>query len=628
MRTLIKNILTVLALPFILCLSSCNDFITLTPKDQYTEDQVFENAGLTQALINSIYNFVIDGAREETLTGLTDDAYFTHNYGQIAINEANVSESDLQWYGSTRNNCPFRWSEVYKGIYYANLVLKNIDNVPPDNDYDLGIMKGETYFLRAYLYAQLVRGFGGVPLVTETYGLEDLDQVRIPRSNVGDCLDFILKDIDAALALLPETAKLGRATTGAATALKARICLHIASPLFADRTINTLDLNQYNGDRKALYQQALSAAKDVIESEQYSLVDCRAATVEEIADKYHKVAISNNSEMIFTKQFASSRVVNNLPIQHGPNGYHNWSGTTPTHDLAMSFEMEDGTLFEGLRKVGDSQSGSSPYVGREPRFYANIGHDGAVWGRKRPADSYPLDPTPLGNLQCGVYEVSDGVNVTVNLPEDTIEFKGTYGIDTRQGPIEDWNGSWTGYYEKKIVDTSVDGQNFPQVVPWPHIRLAEMYLIAAEACIELDRLDEAATYLDALRERIGRPDTKTTLARRGLSSNKEDMTAFLRHERRSELSFEDSRYFDVRRWMIASETNNKTLTGITVFARLKPGKTQNRPYVRSEDTWNYHYYVRDLSFRENRKWDDKMYFAPINRDELRRNPELVQNPGM
>jgi hypothetical protein len=456
-----------------------------------------------------------------------------------------------------------------------------------------------------------------------------LDNISIPRSNVNDCLAFILQDIDNALPLLPETAALGRLTKGVAIGLKARISLHIASPLFADRTINKLDVNQYNGDRNALYRQALASAKELIEGGNYALVDCRGGSIDDIANKYHLIALSNNDEMIFTKQFASSKVKNNLPLQHGPNGYHNWSGTTPTQDFVMSFEMEDGSLSDGgLVKVGDSRVGN-PYNGREPRFYANVGFDGSVWGRKRPSDAFPLDPTLLGNLQCGTYELSDGVNVTVNLPDGSaVNFTGAYGIDTRQGPIEDWNGSWTSYYEKKLIDTSVDGQNFPQVVPWPHMRLAEMYLIAAEACIELDQLEEAAGYLDALRTRIGRPDTKATLAVRGQAFNKADMREFLRHERRSELSFEDSRYYDVRRWMLASETNNKELTGITVFARLKAGKTQNRPYVHNEDTWDYHYYVRSLSFRENRKWDDKMYFAPIKRDELRRNTALVQNPGM
>ena len=84
--------------------------------------------------------------------------------------------------------------------------------------------------------------------------------------------------------------------------------------------------------------------------------------------------------------------------------------------------------------------------------------------------------------------------------------------------------------------------------------------------------------------------------------------------------------FKFRRFPVINK--NKELTGMTIFARFKSGKTANRPYVRDADTWDYYYYVRSLSFREKRKWDDKMYFAPISRDEINRSDKkMVQNPG-
>lgn len=612
--------------------SSCSDFLDITPSTEYLEEDVFAEASLTQAFVNSLYDQIKHGALEHTTTGLTDDAYFTHNYGQLPVNEANVSESDLQWYDN--DNCPFKWSHRYKGIRYANNILKNIDNVPPKEGYDLEVMRGEAHFLRAYLYADLVRGFGGVPLMTEVYELEDAEKMKIPRNTVKECLEYIVADCEAAEKLLPVTvpdSKLGRATSGAATALKARILLQIASPLYADRTVNTLPVNQYDGDRTALYRAAKEAAVKVIESGIYQLVDCRGGTSSERAEKFKKIIITKtNSEQIFARQFGVQKdPKNNLPIQHGPNGYHNWSGTTPTHDLVMAFEYEDGTLPEGLTKIADFTD-DNPYNGREPRFYATVGTDGNEWGRPRPADAKGLDPTPMGRLQCGYYEVTDGdANIILELPNgEKISFKGMNGIDTRQGPIEDWNGSWTGYYERKLIDTSVDGQYYPQEVPWTYIRLAEMYLIAAEASVELGELDDAAKYLDAIRGRIDIPDTKTTLERRGKSFSQADLREFVRRERRVELAYEDFRYYDVRRWMIAPETNNKTLTGILVYALLKEGQTQNKPYIHNEDKYNYFYHVKDLSSREKRKWDNKMYFAPIKRDEINRNPNLKQNPGM
>ena len=141
-------------------------------------------------------------------------------------------------------------------------------------------------------------------------------------------------------------------------------------------------------------------------------------------------------------------------------------------------------------------------------------------------------------------------------------------------------------------------------------------------------MDEAVKYIDALRNRIEIKDTKAALIAQGKSFTQEDMREFVRHERRVELAYEESRYYDIRRWMIAPQTNNKQITGIQVVGLLKPGKTATKPYIHNEDVWDYNYYVIDLSFREARKWDNKMYFAPIKREEMRRNQNLVQNPGM
>ena len=101
---------------------------------------------------------------------------------------------------------------------------------------------------------------------------------------------------------------------------------------------------------------------------------------------------------------------------------------------------------------------------------------------------------------------------------------------------------------------------------------------------------------------------------------------FQRQQRRVEFAYEQHRYFDVRRWMIAPESGNKPLTGIIVEGILKPGQTSMKPYIHNEEKYDYYYYVNDLSSRETRKWMDKMYFAPIHQDEIRRNTNLVQNP--
>lgn len=640
MKNKIKYICLSAATGLTLTLGSCSDFMDLTPEDQYNEPLVWADAELTKTVVNDVYSYVCDIAQEVNTSAWTDDAFFTHVYGCRDINEATVSPSNLGAYD--RDDCPFKWSKQYKGIYRANLVLANIDNVPEKTGVDLNILKGETYFLRAYMYTELLRGFGGVPIVDKVYSIEESATLELPRANVEAVKDFILKDIEQAVKLLPEQqigTNLGRATKGAAQALKARLLLHLASPLYADRSVNTLECNQYKGDRQALYQEALEAAKEVINNDNYALIDCNAPTIKEIASKFHDIIITNNEETIWSKQYvnkdlnADNWVRNRVALLHGPNGYHNWAGTAPTHDLAMAFEIEDGSLPQGLSKPGESTN-ANPYKNREPRFYATIGYDGAEWGRPRASDGAVFDATPLGNLQFGYYELSKGDSVKAifsvddeNKPIKTEGFKGMVGVDTRMGQIENWNGTYTGYLEKKLIDGSVAASehNF-QTCPMPYLRLAEMYLIAAEACIELNKLDEATTYLDDLRSRIGRPNTKATLSVRGKTFNQNDLREFLRHERRVELAYEESRYYDVRRWMIVPETSSKKLTGVSIVGRLKPGKTASLPYVHDEDVYDYTWTVLNLNYIEKRKWDKKMYFAPIKLDEMLRNKAIDQNP--
>ncbi len=627
----LKHIFIALAFGSTISLTSCSDFMDITPTDQYSEDMVFSDPALTQAFVNNLYLYVRHGALEHTLDGLTDDAYFTHNYGQKPVNEATVSESDLQWFNNWNN--PFRWVDRYMGIRYCNIIIQNIDQVPPKSGFDLDQMRGEAHLIRAWLYTELIRGYGGVPLVDEVFDMNDIEGMQKPRNTMDECLDFIVRDCEMAEQLLPETVddnNLGRVTKYVATGLKARALLHVASPLYADRSINTLSVNHFSGDRSSTYRKAKEAAVQVINSSIFSLVDCTGGDNIARANKWNNMMTSLNNEQMFVRLFSTEAGDKNwLGLQHGPNGYHNWAGTTPSQDLVMAFEYEDGTIGTGMTKVGDYQLGN-PYNGREPRFYATVGTDGNEWGRPRPSDAQGLDPTPLGRLQCGYYEVNDGdANIELALPNgQTVKFKGMNGIDTRQGPIEDWNGSWTGYYERKLIDPAVDAQYYPQSVPWTFMRLAEMYLIAAEAAIENNELEEAAGYLDAVRGRIGIKTTREALTAQGKSFNQADMREFVRHERRVEFAYENNRYFDIRRWMIGDECGNKQLTGVLVYGLLKPGQTQMKPYIHNEDKYDYHYWIKDLSGREARKWDNKMYFAPIKRDEINRNPNLVQNPGM
>ena len=262
--------------------------------------------------------------------------------------------------------------------------------------------------------------------------------------------------------------------------------------------------------------------------------------------------------------------------------------------------MMDGTKFDW----SNPEEKAHPYVNRDPRFYATVMYDGADW-KPRPADVVGKDPN--NQLQTGYYD--DGAGGTVN------------GIDTRESPIENWNGSRTHYYTRKFIDPNpalADNQSNAQVIPWPFIRYTEMVLDYVEACIETGDEGTARDWLNKIRFRAGMPaieDAGTALRDR------------YRNERRVELAYEEHRYHDARRWMIPTQTVGRGIKTINVTASLKPGKTALVPYKHDESVYDYTYTVVDNTENETRTWNDKMYFRPISRDEMSRNIKLIQNPG-
>ncbi|HXS57742.1 MAG TPA: RagB/SusD family nutrient uptake outer membrane protein [Hanamia sp.] len=285
-------------------------------------------------------------------------------------------------------------------------------------------------------------------------------------------------------------------------------------------------------------------------------------------------------------------------MANGPNGYHNWAGNSPIQQFVDDYEMMDGTKFSW----SDPAQKAAPYVGRDPRFYATVLYDGAPW---KPRDKISGNVDPANQIQVGSYQVGTGMIA---------------GLDTRQSSIENWNGSWTGYYMKKFIDPDpnlVDNTT-RQYIPWPFFRYTEAVLNYVEASIELGQEDVAKTWLNKIRFRAGMP--AITLSGAALRDE-------YRNERRIEMAYEEQRFHDARRWMIAPATLGRKLVYMSVTGMLKSGATAPSPYRRDETKYNYTYLPVEDNSLENRQWVDKMYFLPITRDEITKNDKLVQNPG-
>jgi len=594
--------------------TACNtDFLNTKPLGEATSDDVWKDQALTEAFVNNIYNGLSSGGFLETmLSSATDETMFTHNYGLKNMVEATISPTDAE-YVTTRGT--FQWGPLYKNIRACNTFFENVNRVPFEKTAVGERLRGETYFLRAYFYHQLVRAYGAVPLIDTVYKLDDKDYTK-ERATFAECVDHIVRDCDSAAKYLHGkenvTAK-GRATEGGALALKSRILLYAASDLHDIPTAATKSaliagaqkpeyLGYTSGDRTERWQKAKNAAKAVIDLGTYSLASPHPASASEASANYNAMFLKDNSESIFSRYFLNdkSEPGGQIGLYNGLNGYHNWSGNTPTQSIVDDYEMADGTPFSWSNPVHKA----SPYANRDPRFYASILYDGAEW-RQRPADVTAKDPA--NQVQTGSYEVWDAGSGRV-IPNP--------GLDTRQGPVEDWNGSFTGYYFKKFIDPSVDAQYFRQEVPYPFFRYTEVLLNYIEACIELGEDAEARTNLNAIRTRAGMPD---------INSGGAALKAAYQHEREIEMFLEEQRFFDVRRWMIAPATIGRPLRGISISAKLKPG---NQVTIYKYDPTRYDYtYTPVTLVNENRLWLDKMYFMPIQRDEINRNSKLVQNPG-
>jgi hypothetical protein len=308
-------------------------------------------------------------------------------------------------------------------------------------------------------------------------------------------------------------------------------------------------------------------------------------------------AVASTNELLFMRTFTLERVENGMRhgLEHGPNGYNNWAGNTPIQQLVDDYEMMDGTKFDWNNPAHKAD----PYMNREPRFYASILYDGAPWKPRGRAED------PVNEIQTGTYFVT-----TSKFP----------GLDTRQGPIENWNGSHTGYYIRKFIDAdpAIRDNTTPQTVPWPFFRYTEAIFNYVEACIELGQDVEALIWLNKIRFRAGMPAlTETGLALKQRYQN----------ERRIEMVYEEQRYHDARRWMIAPQTLGRKVKYIDIVATLKAGATAPVPYRKDKTKFDYVYTPIENNTLENRQWLDKMYYRPITLGEVQRNGKLIQNPG-
>lgn len=475
-------------------LCSCNDdFLDRAPGVNLDEDKVFRNFESANKYHADIYMSlqkgfnVLGDFNPAPLACATDEA--DSRYGWHTSNAFNVGQYDGIDNQIGRN---------YEGIRKTNVFLSKKDIIPfPNNDVK-NRMIGETYFLRAFFFHQVVKRYGGMPNLTDKI-LSPSDNMNIERSSYMDCVGLILADLEEAIKLLPvkvQDNEQGRAVKGAAMALKARVLLYAASPLW--------DSQNTNSDKWELAYKAAKAVIDLKDNDglnAYDLLDFGGG-----ADDYERVFLQRpdegNPEVIFwynAKQvgFSSDEIKVWAPsgADFGGSG-----AVAPTQNFVDLFEMSNG---KPINEEGSGYDPQNPYKNRDPRFYKTIIYDGSVW---------------------------QGVTTELYLG-------GKHRTDKKD--------AITGYFVRKYLPESVRERSSNQAYHnWIYFRLAEMYLNYAEALNETLTKPNTEVYnaINAIRLRSGMPKLPDNLSR-------DEMRARIKNERAIELSFEEHRWWDVRRWM-------------------------------------------------------------------------------
>jgi hypothetical protein len=463
----------------------------------------------------------------------------------------------------------YYWNRGYTYIRKINVFLEKMAAPGALQFSDKPSLVAETKFLRAFVYFNLIERFGGVPIITQAYELKDVGSVSFKRSSFDDCVAFIEKDLDEATPDLQAKyasgdAKYGRATQDACHALRSRLLLYAASPLF----------NPANDRQK--WQKAADAAAVFINNN-----DKGYTLYPDYRKLFNMPSGAAQNEFIFARNFTTTNghqaPMNNLGRRYGAYGGW-WASNGPSQNLVDDYDMKNGEqpfTWTGNLQTLNPASGydpNHPYWNRDPRFDASIIHDSTIYH----GDLFEMWISANGGDK--------------------------WGFDSWKQSSDNPRG---GYIIKKFMpdDGPLNWQT-TYTIPWPHFRLAEIYLNYAEAKFELGDEATCRDYISKVRARVGMPAIPASVTGEALRQR-------LYNERRIELAFESHRFFDIRRWKIANIIENRPVRGMDIVKDLTTGTTSYNP----------------VQLLVKNPYQDKMNLLPIETSEIRRNPDLTQTTG-
>lgn len=566
-------------------LASCADILDKKPLTEISDNDLWSDPALLKAFVNSRYNQVGVNGAESMQSSIVDETELTWLRGCETHNFARLSPTDLgrmngAWWGWDNRS----WSTKWTNISNCNIFFERVDNVGFTDEAEKTKLVGQVRFIRAFEYWDLIARWGAMPIITKSFSINDRDEIVDQKRNTyKECIDFLVGELDQAAKELPANWSgddYGRATSVAALALKSRILLYAASPLMnEDVKIPEVGYTTPEPDRWQKAAKAATEALDAAQAAGYELYNLDG----DPSKNYQMIFMDNtaaNKETLFARMGTNSaggESISSCDQYNNPNGYGGWGGNCPLQELVDAYEVvKDGVASKF--DWNNPEEKANPYANRDPRFYATILYDGAKWMTRNVETYFDVDSN--GNITGG-------------------------GKDTKFGN-DSWNASPTGYNMKKFMDEgyALNSWNFC-ARNWIHLRMAELYLNKAEALYHTGDEEGAREALKPVRQRAGMPAVTATGA---------DLLEAIKNKRRIEFAFEEHRYFDVRRWKEAPKYFGSTVHAITIKKYPDGKKTYEVDKLRSD-------------VGGDRKWDDKMYWLPISKSEMDKNPNLVQNPG-
>lgn len=604
----IKNILVV-SLATLFMVSNCADFLDRDPDTILSDDQVFGDAVMITSVLSNFYGRITWGQH-------IDDSY-----SYTILDEASRSDSgpdnrqgfeDDRWrvydYTLLRN-----LNQFLKGVRATSVLSPELQKQ----------LEGEARFIRAWLYFNMCRGMGGMPIVGDEVfeyvpGM-DITALQYARSTEAGLYDYIISECEAIKDFLPVDPSINaaRATKWAALMLKARAAVYAGSIANYNNKMAT-PVRTSGGEvgisadlAAAYYQTALSAAEEVINSGKYELQltkpDDRGRNF------YEALSVKeNNHEVIWARDYKYPGQTNgftqiNIPASHAEDIDRAYAG--PILNLVEDFEYinnRDGQI-RTQDAAGNYVFYTNPedaFANKDPRLWGTVIYPGAVF-----------KGTPVV-LQAGQKYFESG-SWKIKTSEPGERDNNDILITSINGPTTTNNQfvNKSGFFFRKFLDEtpSASTRGRRSEMWFPRFRFAEAVMIAAEAALELGQSGKALTYINRVRSRAGIQALATVTFN--------DIV----RERRVEFAFEDHRYWDLKRWRLADKIwngiqNDSNAQQYALFPYLinDPGNPNNGKWVFDKISTHMSPYPRHFQMHN--------YYNFIDQGWINNNPKIVKNP--